>query len=148
MKKKPADIGVESFRNGLNCAQSVLTTYAPELNIDNKLAKDIASGFGGGMGKLQLTCGAVTGSFMVLSQYNSRIYMDDKKSKEKTNFMIQKFSDNFISIHGTMDCSSLLNCDLKTEEGQNYARENNLYEKVCEKCVSDSIDIIEELIRE
>lgn len=148
MKTKNTEIAIESFKSGLNCAQSVLTTYAPELNIDNKLAKDIASGFGGGMGKLQLTCGAVTGSFMVLSQYNSRIYLDDKKSKEKTNFMIQKFSDNFISIHGTMDCSSLLNCDLKTEEGQNYARENNLYEKVCEKCVSDSIDIIEELIRE
>ena len=148
MKKKPADIGVESFRNGLNCAQSVLTTYASELNIDNKLAKDIASGFGGGMGKLQLTCGAVTGSFMVISQYNSKIYMDYKESKEKTNLMIQEFSEKFKSIHGTMDCSSLLNCDLKTEEGQNYARENNLYEKVCEKCVSDSIGIMEDLIRE
>jgi len=148
MKKKPADIGVESFRNGLNCAQSVLTTYASKLDIDNKLAKDIASGFGGGMGKLQLTCGAVTGSFMVLSQYNSKNFMDDKKRKENTNLMIQKFNDNFISLHETTDCSSLLKCDLKTEEGQNYARENNLYERVCEKCVSDSIDIIEELIKE
>ena len=148
MKTKNAKIAVESFKSGLNCAQSVLTTYASKLDIDIKLAKDIASGFGGGMGKLQLTCGAVTGSFMVLSQYNSKNFVDDKKRKENTNMMIQKFSDNFISINGTMDCSSLLKCDLNTEEGQSYARENNLYERVCEKCVSDSIGIIEELIQE
>jgi len=60
--------------------------------------------------------------------------------------MIQKFSKKFKSIYGTTDCSTLLNCDLKTKEGQEYMKENKLTEIVCEKCISDSIRIIEELL--
>lgn len=52
----------------------------------------------------------------------------------------------FKEINGTTDCLALIKCDLKTEEGHRYAKENNLFETVCEKCISDSIGIIEELI--
>jgi C_GCAxxG_C_C family probable redox protein len=137
---------IASFKTGLNCAQAVLTAYSDDLNFDNDLALSISCGFGGGMGRLQETCGAVTGSFMVLSIYNSKKFTDNKDKKEETYSMIQEFSNNFTSIHGSMDCKSLLNCDLKTKEGQQYIEENNLTEKVCEKCISDSIGIIEELL--
>jgi hypothetical protein len=60
--------------------------------------------------------------------------------------MIQKFNEKFKQINGTTDCISLLKIDLKTEEGQRYAKENNLFETICEKCISDSIRIVEELI--
>jgi len=139
---------IVSFKSGLNCAQSILTAYSSDLNFDNNLALSISCGFGGGMGRLQETCGAVTGSFMVLSIYNSNRYTNLKDKKEETYSMIQKFSNKFKSIHGTIECKSLLNCDLKTEEGQNYFKENRLSEMVCEKCILDSIRIIDELIEE
>jgi hypothetical protein len=60
--------------------------------------------------------------------------------------MVQEFSDKFISRHGTMNCKELINCDLRTEEGRRYARDNNIYAKICEKCVSDSVKIISELL--
>jgi len=75
---------ISSFRTGLNCAQAVLTAYSDDLNYDNNLALNISCGFGGGMGRLQETCGAVTGSFMVLSIYNSNRYIDNKEKKEET----------------------------------------------------------------
>lgn len=60
--KKPMTVkAIESFRSGLNCAQAVVTAYADELNFDNNLALSVSCGFGGGMGRLQETCGAVTG---------------------------------------------------------------------------------------
>ena len=59
--------------------------------------------------------------------------------------MVQKFSEKFKTIHGSTDCKSLLNCNLRTEEGHRYAKENNLFGTICEKCISDSIRIIEEL---
>ncbi len=148
-KQKDMELKIEkairSFNADLNCAQSVMTAYMEEFNIDPEIALSVSCGFGGGMGRLQETCGAVTGAFMVLGIHNCKRYTDNKDRKEKTYAMIQKFSDKFISLHGTMDCRLLLNCDLRTEEGQRYAEDNKLHETICEKCVSDSIRIIEEL---
>jgi hypothetical protein len=35
--------------------------------------------------------------------------------------------------------------DLRTEEGHAYAVENQLFQKICEKCIVDSVRIVEEL---
>ena len=140
------DKAIQSFRSGANCAQAVLTAYSDDLNLDNNLVMSISCGFGGGMGRLQETCGAVTGSFMVLGIYNSHRFADNKDKKEETYSMIQKFSQKFQSIHGSIHCSSLLYCDLKTNEGQAYMKENNLSETVCEKCIATSIGILGELL--
>ncbi len=64
--KSKEEIAVESFRSGLNCAQSVVAAYADEMSFDRNLALSISCGFGGGMGRLQETCGAATGAFMIL----------------------------------------------------------------------------------
>jgi C_GCAxxG_C_C family probable redox protein len=141
-----AEKAIRTFRSGLNCAQAVLTTYSEHLEFDNSLALNLSCGFGGGMGRLQETCGAVTGAFMVLGIFNGKRYTDNASKKEVTYSMIQNLSEKFKSIHGATDCKSLLKCDLKTEQGQLFAKENNLFETVCEKCISDSIGIIEELI--
>jgi len=138
---------ISSFRSGLNCAQAVLTAYTDELNIDKGLSLSVACGFGGGMGRLQETCGAVTGSFMVMGVFNCRKYSDNKERKEKTYAMVQEFSRRFKEIYGTTDCIDLMKCDLNTEEGQRYVKDNNLHEVVCEKCIADSVKIIGEIMK-
>jgi hypothetical protein len=62
--------------------------------------------------------------------------------------MVQAFNKRFIEKHKTTDCSGLLNCDLKTEQGQQYFQNNLLLEKVCKVCISDSIQLINEQIIE
>ena len=135
-----------SFKSGFNCAQSVLTAYSDYINLDENTAKNITSGFGSGMGRLQETCGAVTASFMVISLFNGLKYSDNNESKEAAISMIQEFTEKFKSKNGVMDCSTLINCDLKSEEGRQFAKDHNLFETVCEKCISDSIGILEEII--
>jgi C_GCAxxG_C_C family probable redox protein len=134
------------FRSGFNCAQAVVSAFSDELAFDKELALKIACGFGGGMGRLQETCGAVTGSFMILGVYNSKIYSGNQDRKDRTYSMVQEFAKAFIEIHGTINCKSLLGCDLKTEEGHSHFKENKLNELVCEKCISDSIRIIDDII--
>jgi len=136
---------LNSFRTGLNCAQSVVTTYSDEFEFDYHLACNLSFGFGGGMGKMQETCGAVAGAFMVLSIFNSKINQSCFKNEEN-NLSIKLFTHKFKLIHGTINCKSLLNCDLNTVEGQFFIKEHNLRESVCEKCISDSIIILEELL--
>jgi C_GCAxxG_C_C family probable redox protein len=143
-----AEKAISSFRSGLNCSQTVLNAYADEMNVDNEFALSVSCGFGGGMGRLQETCGAVTGSFMVLGIYNCKKFADNKDRKEKTYAMIQRFSSKFKSFHGVMDCKTLMNADLNTEEGRKYVADNNLHEKVCERCIADAIVIVDELIQD
>ena len=139
---------IVTFRSGYNCAQSMVMTYAKELAFDESQVSAISVGFGGGMGRMQEKCGAVRGAFMVLGMYNSKKYADNLSRKMESYAMIQKFDDKFKSIHGATDCRSLLNCDINSEEGHHYAKENNLFEKVCEKCLADSVRLVDELIGE
>ena len=146
MIKQTRERAIDSFRAGLNCAQAVVTSYSGDLHFDNDLVLQAACGFGGGMGRLQETCGAVTGSFMVLGIYNCARFAENSRRKEETYSMIQKFDAKFKHLHGTTNCHSLLNCDLRTKDGNRYAKENNLFETICEKCITDSLEIIDELI--
>lgn len=136
---------VELFRSGMNCAQAVVASFAEPMKYDPSLATGLSLGFGGGMGRMQKTCGVVTGSYMVLGIHNSRLYPDMKDRKEHTYEMVRSFTDHFTRIHGADDCMSLLKHDLRTEEGQQYIRENQLHEKICEKCMSTAISLVQEL---
>lgn len=134
-----------AFRNGLNCAQAVVSAYTEELKFDPGLALSLSCGFGGGMGRLQLTCGAVTGAFMVFGIYNCRKYTDNKERKDKTYGMIREFSSRFEKLHGATDCRTLLGCDLRTEEGQQYLKEHALHDTLCEACIRDALMLADEL---
>ena len=147
MTKSIEERAIETFRSGLNCSQAVFTAYSEKLNYDNDLALSVSCGFGGGMGRLQETCGAITGSFMVLGVHTCKRHTDNKTRKEETYKMVQEFSKQFKQINGTTDCIDLLRVDLKTEEGNQIAKEKNLFGTVCEKCISDSIRIIDDLIK-
>jgi C_GCAxxG_C_C family probable redox protein len=146
MTRSIEEKAIETFRSGLNCSQAVFTAFSEKFNYDNDLALSISCGFGGGMGRLQETCGAVTGSFMVLGVHICKRHPDNKTRKEETYKLVQEFSRQFKKSNGSTDCSDLLQIDLKTEEGNRIAREKNLFGTVCEKCISDSVRIIEELI--
>jgi C_GCAxxG_C_C family probable redox protein len=141
------ELAISGFREGLNCSQAVLTAFSEELKFDKNLAMMVSTGFGGGMGRLQETCGAVTGAFMVLSIYSGNKFLTNNERKENSYSMIQDFNGKFLSKNKTTNCKALLNCDLKTPDGKLYAKENNLFETVCEKCVLDSIKIIDEMIK-
>jgi C_GCAxxG_C_C family probable redox protein len=66
MRQDYIDRAVLLFDEGYSCAQAVLLAFSPSFGLDESTAKLISSTFGGGMGRLRLTCGAVTGAFMVL----------------------------------------------------------------------------------
>jgi len=130
---------IENFRSGLNCAQSVLAVFSDRYNVDKSTALMISCGFGAGMGRLQETCGAVTGAYMVMGLDVCSKVTDNRNRKEKTYMMIRDFDHQFKNIHGTTRCSDLLKIDLKTSEGQHAFHEDRLNEEVCERCISDAV---------
>jgi C_GCAxxG_C_C family probable redox protein len=105
---------LSTFRSGMNCAQSVLSVYSEQYDLDYNRALSISCGFGGGMGRLQKTCGAVTAAFMVLSLHHCSYDIDPEQKKDYTYKDIRSFNDAFIALHGSTECNELTGYDLKT----------------------------------
>lgn len=135
------DKAIKEFYSTSNCAQAVLTSFAQELQVDESVLTKIASGFGAGMGRLQKTCGAVTGGMMVIG-----LKKEGELDKDEIYKLVNKFESNFKAIHKVADCSALLGCDLNTDEGQIHFHEHDLKDSVCSNCVKNSIDILEHLL--
>lgn len=137
-------VAIQQFKSGYNCAQSVVSAFARDLGIEENTAIRIASGFGGGMGRQQLTCGALTGAYMVIGYLHGMHAPDDDLANEKAAQMIQKFTSDFKGKYGHADCFSLIGVDLNTEEGKKEAEEKNLYELKCEKFILEIVEMLEQ----
>lgn len=133
------------FSSNFNCAQSTFLPFAEELQIPEIFVKQVASGFGGGMGRLQKTCGACTGAYMVIGAHVCRNYNDNAVRREKTYEMIQLFNSEFIKVNGSDQCSEIIQCDLKSEEGREKAINENKYNTVCKTCIMSAVEILEKL---
>jgi C_GCAxxG_C_C family probable redox protein len=135
---------LETFRSGLNCAQSVLMAFQKESGKDLNQVMALSAGFGSGMGRLQLTCGALTGAFMAIGQYCSKKYSGYDIIKDHSYTMIQDVHRKFIALHNVSDCRSLLEVDLNQVSGRKKMNDDKLNESVCEKCVLTAVAILEE----
>ena len=81
-------IGAEKKRcNSHNCAQAILHTYADIAGIDEETSMNIAGAFGGGMGNMEGTCGALVGAGLVLGLVNK----DKVKSMKQMRQLMTKF---------------------------------------------------------
>lgn len=57
---------VDLFPSRLNCPQAMLTVFGESYGLDSEMAEKLGRLFGGGMGHMAGTCGAVTGAVLVL----------------------------------------------------------------------------------
>jgi C_GCAxxG_C_C family probable redox protein len=141
-----ANHALSTFDSGFNCAQSVLTAFCNEFELQAEPAFRIACGFGGGMGRMAKTCGAVTGAFMVIGLKYGQTQCDDKAAKDKTYTFVKEFADLFAKERGSLECCELLACDINTPEGFKIANEKNLFKTICPKCVESAVKILEKII--
>jgi C_GCAxxG_C_C family probable redox protein len=132
---------VNTFKQGFNCAQAVLSVFSDELGLDPRTAMHIASGFGGGMGRCAETCGAVTGAVMALSLRGSLADQENLKPSDKTYALVQRFILSFKEIHGSVACRDLLGCDISKDDMLRKARKEGLFQSLCPKFVEDAVNI-------
>ena len=67
MKDKEERIAraVAYFKEGYNCSQSVVAAFADLYGFTHEQALHISASFGGGIGRMRLTCGAACGMFQL-----------------------------------------------------------------------------------
>jgi C_GCAxxG_C_C family probable redox protein len=136
------------FKAGFNCSQAVLAAFAAELGLDREAALRVAAAFGGGMGRMGETCGAVTGALMALGLKYGQTVPEDKAAKEYTYALAREFAKRFRARHGSTLCRELLGYDLGTPEGLQAVREKGLHDSVCVGLVGDSAEIVEQMLSE
>ena len=96
------------FLSGYNCAQSVVAAYAEQLGMTVEQAARLASGFGGGIGRLRETCGAVSGMVLIASALRGYESPTDQEEKKRTYAMVQQLVETFRIKNGAILCRELL----------------------------------------
>jgi C_GCAxxG_C_C family probable redox protein len=140
------DRAVARFGEGLSCTQAVLSTYCSEFGLSRDIALRVACGFGGGMGRMGKTCGAVTGAFLVLGLKYGGTDATDNDKEEKTYALVREFTNEFKLRNGHIGCNELLGYDISTPEGRKEAQEKGLFSTLCPKLVRDAAEILEQLL--
>lgn len=132
------------FDEGYACSQSVLLAYAERFDLDLRTAKLISSSFGGGMGRLRKTCGAVTGGFMVLGMAYGNERGNDMPTKLNAYARVRELYRKVEDIHGTVECKELL----QKHASQSEVEERKHHKIFCRQMVGDVAGLLYEQLNQ
>ena len=143
-----AQEAVERFCDGCNCSQSVLSVFAERYGLGQSLAMRIATGLGGGVGRMGGVCGTLTGAALVLGLEQGPRSRLGRNAKEETYAATRRLQERFIERHGSTQCRELLDKDLSIEEEYREARELGLFKSRCPGYVETAVSLLDEWLEE
>ena len=138
---------VDLYGKNFNCSQAVLTAFAEDFGLSEKLTLSLGTSFGGGARNGQM-CGAVSGALMVLGLKFGHFESENQEQKSKNYAISVEFTNRVKEKYGFIVCKEMLNADLTTEEGKAKIAEKNLFKTLCPKIIADVVEILEEVIAE
>ena len=97
----------QMFLEGYNCSQAVALSFLDLTNINELEMKKLTLPLGGGLGRLRLTCGAISSMAVIVGLIFSS---DEQTSENKLNVykIVQHLSNKFIEEKSTLLCEKLL----------------------------------------
>ena len=99
----------ELFVSGYNCSQSVVAAFADLYGFTEEQALRLSAGMGGGMGRLRMTCGAVSGMAILAGMECGSADASDRDGKSANYKVVQELCERFKSEHQSLICAELLN---------------------------------------
>ena len=88
------ELAEQYFYEGYACSQAIVLAFSDLVDIDKEQLKKISLPFGGGIGRLRLTCGAYSGMLMISSLLFSN-YEDVEENKLKTYEIVRELAQRF-----------------------------------------------------
>lgn len=140
-----ADKAVELFSKGFNCSQAVLTVFAEDFGLDEKLALMIGTQFGGGARNAEM-CGAVSGALMVLGLKFGHFEAGNIEQKSRAYAIAVDYTAHFKELNGSIVCRDLLGYDLTKPVDKAVISEKNLFTDVCPRMIRSAVDLLERVI--
>ena len=105
---------VENFMAGYGCCQSVVAAFADIYGLDDTLAKKIAAGFGGGVGRMRMMCGAVSAIVMLVGLDCGQTEGNDRDGKAACYKVVQELLAKSKEENGSLICAEILGVKGKT----------------------------------
>ena len=99
---------VDNFMAGYGCCQSVVAAFADLYGLDEVMAKRIAAGFGGGVGRLRMMCGAVSGLVMLVGLDCGQTKGSDSEGKSACYKVMQDLLAQSKAENGSLICAEIL----------------------------------------
>jgi C_GCAxxG_C_C family probable redox protein len=119
---------IQHFDSGFNCAESVFLAVAEAIGQGAELV-NMATGFGGGVGRNGSLCGAISGAVLAVGLIHGRHSASD--SRDPSYNIIGEFWKLFTAkFPGTL-CCELTGVDLKSEAGAKEYKERIHGERCC-----------------
>lgn len=139
------DKALELFSNNFNCSQAVLTAFAPDFGLDEKLALMLGTSFGGGARNGEI-CGAVSGALMVLGLKYGHFDAADSEQKLRAYSIAVEYTKRFKEANGSIVCRDLLGYDLSRPDEMACIKEKGLFGDVCPKAIKSAVEILEDIL--
>ncbi|MBQ6977692.1 MAG: C_GCAxxG_C_C family protein [Paludibacteraceae bacterium] len=131
------------FKQGFNCSQAVFASCADLYGIhDEQLALRLAASFGGGTGRMRMTCGAANGMFMLAGLHNGSATPHDSEGKMANYAFVQQLAGEFKAKYGSLVCAELLGLAPKPQAPKPEERTPQYYEKrPCAEMIAEAVRI-------
>lgn len=98
----------ELFMQGFNCSQSVVAAFADIYGYTEEQALRMSAGFGAGIGRLRMSCGAFNALALLAGLDCGSVTPGDREGKSYNYKVVQQLADRFREAHGSLICAELL----------------------------------------
>ncbi len=111
---------VDNFMQGYGCCQAVVAAFADIYGLDDTMAKRIAAGFGGGVGRMRMMCGAVSGLVILAGLECGQTEGNDNKGKSECYKIVQELLAKSKEQNGSIICAEILGLDGNEKARSSY----------------------------
>lgn len=116
---------VELFMSGYGCCQSVVAAFSDIYGLSDEHARLVAAGFGGGVGRLRMMCGAVSGLVILAGLDSGQIEGSDSAGKANCYKLVQNLLEQSKTENGSLICAELLGLKGSVAAGNFVPSERN-----------------------
>ncbi len=145
-----AERAKEYFQQGYACSQAVALAFSDLMNVGEEEIAKIMLPFGGGLGRLRLTCGAVSGMAAVVGSVLSE-KENTPENKKRIYAVVQELCGKFQAENGSLICGELLQgIKIPVDVGGVAEERTREYYKKrpCGELVYCAADILEKYLQE
>lgn len=140
------EIAQAFFKQGYNCAQSVVMAFSDLTGLSEKESARLASSFGGGLGRMREVCGAVSGMAIVAGVLFGYDDPSVPGAVQKHYALVQELASAFREKNGSIVCRELLGDKSPIRSAPDRRTAEYYKKRPCVELVGDAADILDEYL--
>ena len=139
-----SESALKLFKDGFNCAQSVLGAFCEDYGMDLDTALKLSGGLGRGANCGEI-CGAVSGAVLVIGLKYGQSAQGDTDAKAECSVRTAEFLEEFRAENNTVICRELLGFDVSNQEEREKHLTIGEFIKKCNSAIDHAATILTDL---